>query len=143
MAAACRTGRTTPSSGVTLFDKDQDVYRRRHGRRRDGHHVGDLLHGDGVNTPADRAGRDHRPGRPGQGEDLFCDVTTASTDADGDAITYSMAWTVDTASHSGAVTTTWTDDTVDGAETPSGTRCGSASPRPTTATTTEPQRATA
>ena len=57
------------------------------------------------------------PGDPVIGDDLFCDVTTESNDADGDAVTYTMAWTVDTASHTGALTTTWTDDTVDGADT--------------------------
>ena len=57
------------------------------------------------------------PSEPVEGEDLFCDVTTASTDDDGDPITYSMSWTYDTAAYSGALTTTWNDDTADGADT--------------------------
>ncbi|MEC8424124.1 MAG: SUMF1/EgtB/PvdO family nonheme iron enzyme, partial [Myxococcota bacterium] len=57
------------------------------------------------------------PGDPVVGEDLVCEVTTASTDADGDTVTYTMAWTVDTVAYGGALTTTWTDDTVDGGDT--------------------------
>ncbi|MEC7947953.1 MAG: FG-GAP-like repeat-containing protein, partial [Myxococcota bacterium] len=69
------------------------------------------------NTPPTAPGVTIDPSDPIEGEDLICEVTTASTDADGDAITYSMAWTVDGASYSSALTTTWTDDTVDGADT--------------------------
>ena len=44
-------------------------------------------------------------------------MTGESNDDDGDEVTYSMAWTVDTVEYSSALTTTWTDDTVDGADT--------------------------
>lgn len=60
------------------------------------------------------------PADPEEGEDLYCDVVTASTDADGDAISYSMDWTVDSAAYTSTFTTTWTGDTVDGADPISG-----------------------
>jgi hypothetical protein len=60
------------------------------------------------------------PSEPVAGEDLVCDVTTVSTDDDGDTVTYTMAWTVDTAAHGSALTTTWTDDTADGGDTAHG-----------------------
>jgi hypothetical protein len=66
-------------------------------------------------------------------DDLVCEVDSASTDADGDSLTYAMAWTVDgltyaagggdsadTAGWTGPLTTTWTDDTVAAEDTAAG-----------------------
>lgn len=53
------------------------------------------------------------PASPEEGvDDLWCEITTAGTDADGDAITYVASWTRNGAAYTGALTTTWTDDTV-------------------------------
>ena len=67
------------------------------------------------------------PSDPTEGvDDLLCEVSVAATDADGDPLTYSAVWEVDgteypdpdTGSlHIGPSTTTWTDDTVPGADT--------------------------
>ena len=67
------------------------------------------------------------PASPAEGEDdLTCRVTSAATDADGDAITYLVSWTVDGTDYpdgdtgagwAGPSTTTWTDDTVPMADT--------------------------
>ncbi|HCH63640.1 MAG TPA: hypothetical protein DFR83_12610, partial [Deltaproteobacteria bacterium] len=57
------------------------------------------------------------PSDPEEGEDLFCEVTTESSDADGDPLTYIMSWTYDTTPYTGAITDVWTEDTVDGADT--------------------------
>ena len=49
------------------------------------------------------------------GDDLTCTVTTASTDADGDALTYSFAWDVEGVAYSSA-TDSATSSLVDGAD---------------------------
>ena len=49
------------------------------------------------------------------GDDLTCTVTTASTDVDGDALTYSFAWDVDGVDYTSA-TDSATDSVVDGAD---------------------------
>ncbi|MFT4975491.1 MAG: hypothetical protein ACI8S6_001378, partial [Myxococcota bacterium] len=59
------------------------------------------------------------PSAPEVDEALTCVIDTDSTDADGDAVDYSMAWVVDGEIYEadrdrvGPSTTTWTDDTVD------------------------------
>ena len=88
-----------------------------------------------ANTPPTAPAVAIDPSDPSVAEDLLCEVTTASTDADGDTITYAMEWTVDGASYAaggsadtggldsgdpgwaGPTTTTWTDDTADGDDT--------------------------
>ncbi|MBM4393965.1 MAG: hypothetical protein FJ090_22795, partial [Deltaproteobacteria bacterium] len=50
-----------------------------------------------------------------EGDDLTCTVVTESTDADGDAITYSFAWDVDGVDYTGA-TDSAAESVVDGAE---------------------------
>ncbi|HND30804.1 MAG TPA: hypothetical protein PLA94_12425, partial [Myxococcota bacterium] len=57
-------------------------------------------------------------------EPLLCGISTASTDVDGDSISYSMSWTADGVSYPGSMTgitgpsnTTWTRDTVPAADT--------------------------
>jgi hypothetical protein len=53
------------------------------------------------------------------GEDLTCSLTTASTDADGDTVSYAFAWDVDGVDYPGA-TDSATDSVVDGADVGSG-----------------------
>ncbi len=62
------------------------------------------------------------PSAPQEGDALVCEVTAASSDADGDTVTYTMAWTVDgvaypDAADVGPSTATWTDDEVSAADT--------------------------
>lgn len=115
-------------SGVTWFDKDDIV-------------KADVVATDGVNTtrvgsttvtvsntPPGAPGLAIDPTAPTAGDELLCEVDTASSDADADSITYTMSWTVDGvayaaggtsatgATFSGPLTTTWTDDTVDGTD---------------------------
>jgi len=54
------------------------------------------------------------PAYPEAGDELFCDVTTEATDADGDAITYTVSWEQDGAAFGSASRTVWTGDTVAG-----------------------------
>ncbi len=56
------------------------------------------------------------PADPVEGEDLVCEVITESTDADGDAVDYTMAWTADAVAFTRLRTDTYTGDTVDGAD---------------------------
>ena len=58
------------------------------------------------------------PVSPEQGIDsLYCEMTTASYDADGDTVTYTFSWTVDGVAYTGASTTAFTGDTVPAADT--------------------------
>ncbi len=50
-------------------------------------------------------------------DDIVCYVSAASTDADGDAISYTFTWSVDGVPYTGATTTTYTGDTVPAADT--------------------------
>ena len=52
------------------------------------------------------------PQLPASIHNLFCEVTTASVDADLDAITYAMTWTVNGSPYFGATATAWPGDTV-------------------------------
>jgi hypothetical protein len=56
------------------------------------------------------------PDEPSEGiDDLFCEITSESTDADDDPITYSAAWTVDSSLWTGGATTgAWSGDTISG-----------------------------
>lgn len=75
-----------------------------------------------LNSPPTTPGVTITPSSPEEGtDDLFCEVTTASTDADGDAITYVFTWDADGTEYPdldtgstdlGPYTTTWTDDSV-------------------------------
>jgi formylglycine-generating enzyme required for sulfatase activity len=115
-----KSGTSRSLSGVAYFDRDEEVYAI-------------VSASDGATTTsatsstltvsntaptAPVVGID--PSDPMEGEDLVCIVETESADADGDTITYSMAWTVDGAAYAagggwtGPTTTTWTDDTTDG-----------------------------
>ena len=57
------------------------------------------------------------PAAPETSDDLVCVVDTPSTDADGDTVSYTIAWEVDGVAFTGATTTTLTGDTVSSAET--------------------------
>ncbi len=122
-----QSGTSTTLDGATHFDKDEVV-------------TVDVVVTDGSNTTTETSsGRTIlntaptaptlaiTPASPLAGDSLTCAVTTASTDADGDAITYSMVWDVDGVEYDagaaldtgspawvGPSTTTWTDDTTDG-----------------------------
>jgi hypothetical protein len=53
------------------------------------------------------------PADPEEGiDDLLCGIVTASSDADGDAITYAAAWEVDGVAFSGVLSSSWPGDTV-------------------------------
>lgn len=54
------------------------------------------------------------PSSPTAGDTLTCDVDVASSDADGDTVTYTMTWTQDGVAYAGS-TTTWSGDTARGA----------------------------
>jgi formylglycine-generating enzyme required for sulfatase activity len=69
-----------------------------------------------ANTPPSAPVVVITPADPAAGEDLVCEVTTASTDPDGDTIDYTMAWTADGVAFTSLLTDTWTGDTVDGAD---------------------------
>lgn len=74
------------------------------------------------NSPPAAPGVALSPAAPGDDDDLVCVVTAASVDADGDAVSYAVAWQLDGVPwpeppDSGMVplrptTTTWPDDTV-------------------------------
>jgi len=119
--------------GATWFDKAESVY-------------AEVVAFDGVNTtrvasspitvdntPPDSPVVSITPTSPTAGDDLTCTVDTISNDDDSDTVTYTMSWTVDGMPYTagggtdtgldtgdpgwlGPSTTTWTDDTVDGAD---------------------------
>jgi hypothetical protein len=114
--------------GASWFDKGQVVY-------------AEVIADDGVNTarvasssttvdntPPAAPGLSISPASPTAGDSLVCDVDSASGDADGDTVTYTMSWTVDGVAYSaggtsgsgatfiGPGSTTWSDDTVDGGD---------------------------
>ena len=53
-------------------------------------------------------------------DDLLCQVATASSDADGDSVTYRMTWTRSGSAFAGTGTTTWPGDTVPASATSGG-----------------------
>ncbi len=115
--------------GASWFDKGQSV-------------VAEVVATDGVgttrvassaitvaNTPPEAPGISIVPSGPTAGDSLVCTVDTGSWDDDADSIDYTMSWTVDGVLYElggvidsgdpgfvGPSTTTWTDDTVDGAD---------------------------
>jgi len=61
------------------------------------------------------------PSEPLEGaDDLICQITSASTDTDGDTVSYTFSWDVDGAAYGGALSTYESGDTVDGAVTVAG-----------------------
>ena len=110
-----QSGSGSTLDGSTFFDKDQEVYVEV--TADDGAaSASDTSSGLFVdNTPPEAPTLSISPSDPTAGDDLYCDVDTESTDADGDSVTYTMAWTVDGVAYAAATTTAWSDDTVDGA----------------------------
>ena len=127
------SGTSNSLDGATYFDKDEVV-------------AVNVIADDGadtttvsssgitvLNTPPTAPVVTISPASPDAGDSLYCEVTTASYDADGDAITYTMEWDVDGVVYeaggsldsgldsgdpgwAGPYTTTWTDDTTTGAD---------------------------
>ncbi|MFH1465236.1 MAG: hypothetical protein ABIO70_12695 [Pseudomonadota bacterium] len=64
------------------------------------------------NTPPAAPGVTITPAPAYVDEDLVCTLTHAATDADGDPLETTFAWTVDGAPFTGAETTTWAGDTI-------------------------------
>jgi len=120
----------TTLDGATFFDRDQtvDVTATPH----DGTEFGTAMSASTVtvvnSAPTDPA-ISISPSSPTEGtDDLICAIDTASTDADGDSISYTFSWSVDglaypagdtadTATWTGPDTTIYTDDTVPGVDT--------------------------
>lgn len=111
-----QSGTLSTLDGSVWFDKDQTV-------------VVQASANDGVastgavstsltveNTPPGAPSVSVTPSGATAGDDLDCGVDVVSTDADGDAVTYTMSWTVDGVDYTAATTTTWPADTVDGAD---------------------------
>lgn len=74
-----------------------------------------------INTPPTAPSVDISPSSPQADDNLLCEIGTASTDADGDSISYEFDWYVDGSLYTGALTTTtYADDTVASANTSSG-----------------------
>lgn len=68
-----------------------------------------------VNSPPTAPMIGFDPTDPEEGDALLCEVTTASTDLDGDTITYTMSWTVDGVAYpaggdTGPSAVAWADD---------------------------------
>ncbi len=111
-------GTSSTLSGTTDFNKGQSVYVVV--TPNDGEADGPAASSATV-TILDSApsapGVSISPSNPEAGDDLICSVTTASSDADGDAIdAYTYAWARDGVAYTGATTTSATGDTVDGVE---------------------------
>jgi len=122
------TGTSTSLSGVTWFDKNDVV-------------SVNVVADDGadtttvtsagvtvLNTPPTAPVVTISPTSPDAGDSMYCAVTVASSDDDGDTVTYTMEWDVDGVLYAaggsldtgldsgdpgwvGPYTTTWTDDT--------------------------------
>ncbi len=74
-----------------------------------------------ANSPPTAAGISLAPSEPVEGQDdLVCTVDTASTDAEGDPITYSFEWLVDGFAWNGTSADTALTSTVGGSETSAG-----------------------
>lgn len=103
-------------SGATYFDKGQSVYVVV--TPNDGETDGSSSTSSTIavsNTAPTAPHIDLTPADPLNREDLTCEVTTAGSDTDGDALTYSFAWTVDGAVYTSAADGA-TSSVVDGAD---------------------------
>ncbi len=109
-----QSGASNTLSGVSYFDKNDTVYVT--ATPSDGTDTGSPVTSGSVtvdNTPPTAPGVSISPTAPEEGvDDLVCTVDTPSGDDDGDAITYTAAWTVDGVAYTGATTTTVTGDTI-------------------------------
>ena len=117
---------TTSTLTGTYFSRGNTVYCR--ATPTDGTNAGTAVSSNTVtisNTAPTAPVVDITPAAPVENVDnLVCGITTASTDADGDAISYTITWTADGASYpsavagaSGPITTTRTNDTVPATDT--------------------------
>ncbi len=101
-------------SGVTYFDRGQSVYLSV--TPSDGTDTGAPVNSNTItisNTPPTAPTALISPQSPVEGiDDLICELDIASTDADGDTITYWVDWKVDTVPYSGSTSTYYTGDTV-------------------------------
>ena len=98
-----RSGSSSSLSGASYFDRDEVVYV-------------EVTADEGADTDSETSSSvtvDNTapsapevaitPEEPEAGDDLTCAVTTASTDADGDALTYAFTWEVNGVAYSSAV----------------------------------------
>ena len=110
-----RSGSSSSLSGASYFDRDEVVYV-------------EVTADDGTDTDSEASssvtventaptapGVEITPTEPVAGDDMTCSVTTASTDDDGDAISYTFGWDVDGVAYTGAVDAA-EDSVVDGAD---------------------------
>jgi hypothetical protein len=132
--ALVQSGSSTTLSGATYFDKHESVYVAV--TADDGTDTTTVNSATVVidNTPPGAPVVSITPTSPTAGDTLICNIDTPSSDDDLDSITYSIAWEVDGVPYVaggttdtggldsgdpgwlGPSTTTWTDDTVDGAD---------------------------
>ncbi|MEC8423039.1 MAG: hypothetical protein VX000_04630, partial [Myxococcota bacterium] len=132
--ALVQTGSGTTLSGAAYFDKDQSVQVAI--TADDGTDSTTSTSATVLveNTPPGAPGVSISPASPTAGDSLTCTIDTPSSDDDLDTVTYSVAWQVDGVDYIaggtvdtggldsgdpgwlGPSTTTWTDDTVDGAD---------------------------
>jgi hypothetical protein len=114
--ALVQSGASSTLSGASHFDRDEDVYVVV--TPNDGDTDGASVTSSPVtvlNTAPTAPVVAITPEEASEGDDLTCAVTAASTDADGDAVTYSFAWDVDGVAYVGATDAAMTS-VVDGAD---------------------------
>ena len=107
-------------NGTTAFAKGQEIVVTV--TPNDGTDAGSPLSSSAItvsNTPPGAPTVSISPAEPEEDDDLVCTVDVDSTDADGDAISYSMSWTVDGVAWTGS-TTTWSGDTISADDTAKG-----------------------
>ena len=100
-------------SGVTYFDKGQDVYVE--AMPNDGTEDGAVVASGTVtvlNTPPGPPTVSIDPAAPDTREDIVCMIDSSASDDDGDTVSYAFDWTVDGSTFGGASTTSYTNDTV-------------------------------
>jgi len=122
VGGALTGGDTVSLSGAAYFDKGDLV--RVEVTASDAGAAGTPVTSDVVtiaNTPPTAPDVRVDPDSPEEGtDDLICLIEVASTDADGDAVSYLFEWDVDSTAYYDAVDTYETGDTIDGAETVGG-----------------------
>jgi hypothetical protein len=73
-----------------------------------------------ANTAPTTPGIAFSPSAPGDADNIQCTIATASTDADGDTLTYAYSWTRNGSAFTGTTTTTRSGDTVPASSTTGG-----------------------
>jgi len=101
-------------SGLAFFERDDEIVVTV--TPFDGTDVGPAVSSDPIvvqNTVPGAPGISITPPEPvAFVDDMLCQIDTESTDADGDAVTYSLGWTRDGGAYAGATTTVIAGDTV-------------------------------